>query len=132
HQLGFGTPQQALGRQLEWKVWDAANPDSLKVGQVIGVVKDFNYKSLYNKIEPAALQIYPFAAWKVAVKMHTAGIDRTIAGGRGIWSHFVNDYPLEYKFLDQNFGQMYESEDKLGSLLWIFTGIAIFVGCLGL
>jgi putative ABC transport system permease protein len=131
-ELGFGTPEKALGQTLYWHPWDGNNPDSLKVGQVIGVVKDFNYKSLYNKIEPAALQIYPFAAWKVAVKMHTAGIDRTIAGVRDTWSHFVNDYPLEYKFLDENFGQMYESEDKLGSLLWIFTGIAIFVGCLGL
>jgi len=44
-----------------------------KVGRVIGVVKDFNYKSLYDKIEPAVLQIYPFAAWKVAVKLKTAG-----------------------------------------------------------
>jgi putative ABC transport system permease protein len=130
--LGFGTPEKALGQTLYWHPWDGNNPDSLKVGRVIGVVRDFNYKSLYNKIEPAALQIYPFAAWKVAVKMHTEGIDRTIARVRNIWGHFVTDYPLEYKFLDENFGQMYESEDKLGSLLWIFTGIAIFVGCLGL
>jgi putative ABC transport system permease protein len=50
----------------------------LKTGRIIGVVKDFNYKSLYDKIEPAVLQIYPFAAWKVAVKLKTAGIDASI------------------------------------------------------
>jgi hypothetical protein len=50
-QLGFGTPQKALGKKLYWHPWGASNPDSLKEGQVIGVVKDFNYKSLYDKVE---------------------------------------------------------------------------------
>jgi putative ABC transport system permease protein len=52
-ELGFGTAQQALGQTLSWHPWDGNNPDSLKVGKVIGVVKDFNYKSLYDKVEPA-------------------------------------------------------------------------------
>jgi putative ABC transport system permease protein len=117
---------------MYWHPWDGNNPDSLKIGRVIGVVKDFNYKSLYDKIEPAVLQIYPFAAWKVAVKMKTAGIDASIARVKNSWNKFVPDYPIEYKFLDENFDQMYYSEERLESLLWIFTGIAIFVACLGL
>jgi putative ABC transport system permease protein len=131
-ELGFGTPRQAIGQTMYWHPWDGNNPDSLKIGRVIGVVKDFNYKSLYDKIEPAVLQIYPFAAWKVAVKMKTAGIDASIARVKNSWNKFVPDYPIEYKFLDENFDQMYYSEERLESLLWIFTGIAIFVACLGL
>ncbi len=130
--LGFGTPQKALGQTLYWHAWDAANPDSFKVGQVIGVVKDFNYKSLYDKVETTVLQIYPFAAWKVAVKVKTANMSNTISGVRNVWNKFSPEYPIEYKFLDENFGQMYNAEDKLRSLLGIFTAIAIFVGCLGL
>ncbi|CAN5156277.1 hypothetical protein BH23BAC1_BH23BAC1_26800 [soil metagenome] len=49
-----------------------------------------------------------------------------------MWNSFSPDYPIEYKFLDENFEQMYKSEDKLKALLGIFTGLAIFVGCLGL
>jgi len=96
------------------------------------VVKDFNYKSLYDKVEPTVIQIYPQAAWKVAVKIKTAGIDNTIEQVRKVWNNFSPEFPLEYKFLDENFEQMYKSEDKLKSLLWLFTGIAIFVGCMGL
>ncbi len=132
HELGFGTPQKALGQTLSWHPWDGNNPDSLKVGKVIGVVKDFNYKSLYDKVEPAVLQIYPQAAWKVAVKLSTNNMTATLSKINGVWSRYAPDYPLDYKFLDANFTQLYESEDKLQTLLWVFTGIAIFIGCLGL
>jgi putative ABC transport system permease protein len=130
--LGFGTPQNALGKDLAWHPWGATNPDSLKTGKIIGVVKDFNYKSLYDKVETTVLQIFPDAAWKVAVKMKTAGISNTISSVKNVWNKFSPEYPLDYKFLDENFQQMYKAEDKLKSLLWIFTAIAIFVGCLGL
>jgi putative ABC transport system permease protein len=130
--LGFGTPQKALGQTLSWHPWDGNNPDSEKVGKVIGVVKDFNYKSLYDKIEPAVLQIYPQAASKVAVKLSTNNMAATLSQINGVWNQFAPDYPLEYKFLDLNFARLYDSEDKLQTLLWVFTGIAIFIGCLGL
>lgn len=131
-EFGYGTPEKALGQTLSWHPWDGNKPDSLKTGQIIGVVKDFNYKSLYDKIEPAVIQIYPFAAWKVAVKVSTDHLASTISQIRAVWDRFVPDYPLEYKFLDQNFDELYQSEEKLQTLVWIFTGIAIFVGCLGL
>jgi putative ABC transport system permease protein len=131
-EFGYGTPEKALGQRLSWHPWDGNNPDSLKSGQIIGVVKDFNYKSLYDKIEPAVIQIYPLAAWKVAVKVRTDHLASTISQLRAVWDRFTPDYPLEYKFLDQNFDLLYRSEEKLQALVWIFTGIAIFVGCLGL
>jgi putative ABC transport system permease protein len=131
-QLGFGTPQKALGQNLLWRDWNAKGSDSLKRGQVIGVVKDFNFKSLYDKIEPAVLQIYPPAYWKVAVKMKTADIAGSIVHVQKTWDRYAPDYPIEFRFLDESFTQMYKAEDKLKILLWLFTGIAIFIGCLGL
>ncbi|GAB3290552.1 ABC transporter permease [Hymenobacter humi] len=131
-EFGFGTPQQALGKKVQWKVWSDRNPDSLKVGQIIGVVKDFHYKSLYDKLEPAVLQIFPGAYWKVAVKLKGENLGTSVDGVKQVWAKFSPESPIEYKFLDQNFDDMYKAEDKLKSLLWLFTGIAIFVGCLGL
>ena len=64
--------------------------------------------------------------------MKTANISNTINAVRSVWNKFTPGYPIEYKFLDENFEQLYTAEDKLKSLLWIFTGIAIFIGCLGL
>ncbi len=130
--LGYETPENALGKKLSWNVWNDVNPDSLKSGQVIGVVKDFNYKSLYEKVETTVMQIYPPAASKVAVKMEAANIAGTIDAIEGVWNTFSPDYPLEYRFLDDSFAKMYMAEDKLKTLLGIFTGLAIFVGCLGL
>jgi len=130
--MGFKSPEAVIGQPLYWHPWDGNNPDSLKTGAVIGVVKDFNYKSLYDQVEPTVIQIYPQAAWKVAVKVKVAGIDKTIEQVKKVWTGFSPDFPLEYKFLDENFDAMYKSEDKLKSLLWLFTGVAIFVGCMGL
>ncbi|GAA4383998.1 ABC transporter permease [Hymenobacter koreensis] len=131
-EFGFGTPEKALGKTVQWQVWSDTNPDSLKTGKVIGVVKDFHYKSLYDKLEPAVLQIFPGAYWKVAVKIKGDNIASSVDGVKQVWSKFSPDNPIEYKFLDENFDQMYKAEDKLKALLWTFTGVAIFVGCLGL
>lgn len=129
-QLGFKTPEQALGHTVEWPTW--RNPELIKKGRIIGVVKDFHYKSLYEKVEPAALQIYPEAYWKVAVKMKTTAIGTTVSQIEAVWNRFSPDYPIEYNFLDQSFTTMYKAEDNLKSLLWIFTSVTIFVACLGL
>ncbi|CAN5917518.1 ABC transporter permease [soil metagenome] len=131
-ELGFGTPGQALGQTLLWNVWNETHPDSLKEGKIIGVVKDFHFKSLYDKVDPTVLQIFPGAYHKVAVKMNSENIAGSIDHVKEVWAMFSPDYPIEYIFMDDNFAKMYLSEDKLKSLLSIFTGIAIFVACLGL
>jgi putative ABC transport system permease protein len=131
-ELGFGTPEKAIGQRLAWNKWE---PDSLypvKQGRVIGVVKDFHIKSLHEKVTSTVLQIYPPVLAKVAVKVKTADLPNTIAFIKSAWNKFSPDYPLEYNFLDENYEKMYKAEDKLGSLLWIFTVMAIFVGCMGL
>ncbi|PSR55081.1 macrolide ABC transporter permease [Adhaeribacter arboris] len=129
-ELGFSTPEQALGHTLLWPTW--RKPDLIKKGQIIGVVKDFHYKSLYDKVEPAVLHIYPQAYWKVAVKLKSADIGATVNQVKKVWNRFTPDYPLEYTFLDQSFAIMYKAEESLKTLLWIFTFITIFVSCLGL
>ncbi len=129
-ELGLGNAQQALGKTLSWPTW--RKPDSLKTGPVIGVVKDFHYKSLHEIIEPAVLQIYPQAYSKVAVKISSSNIETTIGEIKKIWSRYSPDYPMEYNFLDESFGKMYKGEDKLKTLLTLFTAITIFVSCLGL
>jgi putative ABC transport system permease protein len=129
-ELGLGSTAEAIGKTLSWPTW--RNPDSLKTGPVIGVVKDFHYKSLHEKIEPAVLQIYPQAYSKVAVKVTGTDIEKALGQIRNLWSRYSPEYPIEYNFLDESFGKMYKGEDKLKTLLTLFTAITIFVSCLGL
>jgi putative ABC transport system permease protein len=132
-EFGFGTPERAIGQRLNWPEW--APTDSLhpvKEGKVIGVVEDFHYKSLHEKVTASVIELYPQVTYKVAVKIKEAGIKNTIAYIKGVWNRFAPDYPLDYQFMDETYGRMYNSEEKLSSLLWIFAGLAIFVGCMGL
>jgi len=99
---------------------------------VIGVIKDFHSKSLHEKISKTVLIIYPPIVGKVAVKVKASNISKAIQDIRTVWNKFSPDFPLDYNFLDENFEKMYKSEEKLSRLLWIFTAMAIFIGCMGL
>jgi putative ABC transport system permease protein len=132
-ELGFGTPEKAIGQPLHWNEWvpaDTANP--VKKGKVIGVVQDFHYKSLHEKVTTSVIQIYPQVTFKVAAKLNTADLKNTITFIQDTWNKFSPGYPLDYKFMDETFGKMYLSEQKLSRLLWIFTVMAILIGCMGL
>lgn len=132
-ELGFGTPEKAIGRELKWEEWsplDSLNP--VKLGKVIGVVKDFHMKSLHEKLTPTVLQIYPQELEKIAVKVKAANLPNTINQIEATWNKFTPEYPLDYNFLDENFAAMYNAEDKLSTLLLIFTAMALFIGCMGL
>jgi len=132
-EFGYGTPEKAIGQPMSWNEW--APTDSLhlvKRGKVIGVVQDFHYKSLHEKVTASVIQIYPRWTYTVAAKLNTADIKSTIAFINNEWNKYVSSYPLDYKFMDESYGVMYNSEEKLSELLWIFTIMAIIVGCMGL
>ena len=130
---GFGSPEKALGQPIHWNEWEPADTlNPVKKGKIIGVVEDFHYKSLHEKVTPSVIQIYPQVVFKVAVKLKTADIKNTIAYINGVWNKFSPGYPLDYKFMDETYGAMYKAESKLSDLLWIFTVMAIIVGCMGL
>jgi putative ABC transport system permease protein len=129
---GFASPEKALGQRINWDKWapDSLNP--VKKGKVIGVIQDFHYKSLHEKVIATVIQIYPQEVYKIAAKMKTADAKNTLAFIQNTWNKFSPEYPLEYKFMDETYGKMYSAEQKLSQLLWIFTLMAIAVGCMGL
>ena len=128
--FGFGSPEQAIGHGLDWKQWD--NHDSLKRGEVIGVVKDFHFKSLREKLTPVVLQIYPSASWKIVLRIKPDNMPATLAHLKSTYERLDPEWAFTYKFADENFDEMYRSEEKLSVLFTIFTGLAIAVACLGL
>ena len=132
-EFGFGTPQSAIGQRINWNEWEPADTtDPVKRGKVIGVVQDFHYKSLHEKVTASVIQLYPAVNYKVAAKVRAANMSTAIAHINNVWNKFSPGYPLDYKFMDETYGAMYKSEERLASLIWIFTIMAIVVGCLGL
>ncbi len=125
---------EAAVKALRWKkavgkpfrVWDE------DIGQVIGVVKDFHFKSLHHVIEPLVLRIKPEWTWNAAVRVSTANISKALQTIQKVWLEIETAIPIKYRFLDSDFDRHYHSEEKLGKLFGIFTGLAIFIACLGL
>ncbi|MGO8055850.1 hypothetical protein, partial [Rhizobium leguminosarum] len=91
---------------------DSLNP--VKKGKVIGVVQDFHYKSLHEKVIASIIQISSQENFKIAVKFNTADTKNTIAYITEVWNRFSPGYPLDYNFMDETYGKMYKAEKKLG------------------
>ncbi|MEP2667631.1 MAG: FtsX-like permease family protein [Cyclobacteriaceae bacterium] len=129
---GFGTPEEAIGRPLNWEMWEKWENDTLKQGEVIGVVKDFHFKSLREQLSPVVLQIFPPSFYTLTLKVKREDLATTIAFCKETYERLIPEIPFSYKFLDSNFENMYKSEEKLSVLFTIFSGLAILVACMGL
>ncbi len=101
-------------------------------GPIIGVVKDFNFKSLHVNVEPLVLRIEPARDNYVFVKTGLQNIAPSLETIRRLHGKHNPGYPLEYEFLDEALGELYRSDRQFGAVIRVFTGLAIFISCLGL
>lgn len=102
-----------------------------KYFEVIGVVKDFNQKSLYNPIAPLILFYSPNSNG-IQIKVNPANIPTTIAGVEKTWKNIFPDVPFGYTFLDQDFDSQYAADQKRGEIFTAFSILTILITCLGL
>ncbi|MBO0934651.1 ABC transporter permease [Fibrella aquatilis] len=101
-------------------------------GQVIGVAKDFHFKSLHEKIDPMVLFNAPGWHSYIFTKVNPGATEHVLADVERIWKASYPDKPFKYSFLDDSFAQLYQSEQKAGQLFNVFAGIAVLISCLGL
>jgi putative ABC transport system permease protein len=122
--LGWKNAQEAIGKDLTYGGIQ---------GKIIGVVKDFHFESLHQKIIPLLFFPSPFNFYfRLSVKVdghHTAS---AVAALMNTWHKYEPEAPFEYTFLDDKFSRLYQSEGRQESLFTVFSGIAIFIACLGL
>jgi putative ABC transport system permease protein len=95
------------------------------------VVKDFHYASMRHAIEPLVLFYRPEANSNLSILIN-GDISGTMTIIEGQWQELYQDYPMEYEFFDQEFGQMFRSDENFSGLVLNFTWLAIFIACLGL
>lgn len=101
-------------------------------GKIIGVVKDFNYKSLHEPIQPLVIMVGAKLQGNLLIKVQEGSEAASIQYVEGIWSKYSKRYPMEYFFLDDNFNKQYRNEERMMQLFTIFTIISLLLSCLGL
>jgi putative ABC transport system permease protein len=116
----FGwTPEQAIGKKVN------------RYGKIVGVVKDFNYRSLHSRIEPLMLALTTRVG-RISVRIDEKDLSTTVDRVQKKWSELIPYLPFDYSFLDVDFDRQYKADQQLGKVAGVFTGLAIFIGCLGL
>ncbi|MBO6585361.1 MAG: ABC transporter permease [Gracilimonas sp.] len=118
------SPQEAIGKPF--------NVLGGREGEVVGVMADFNYQSLRENVEPLALFIHEQMYNYLLVKVEPGNIQGTIASLENMWQDVAPHRPFEFEFLDQQLNALYQSELQTRNLLLAFSGLAIFIACLGL
>jgi len=121
--FGYSKPEQIVGRKFDQ--WG-------RKGLIIGVVKDFHFRSLQEVIKPLSLRIEPNRCDLVSVNVKADHVPATIAAIGDAWKSLIPHRPFSYYFLDEFFDKQYRSEDRFGSLFLNFAILAIFISCLGL
>lgn len=119
----FGwSPEQALGKAVQRG----------RKGKIIGVVKDFHYRSLHTNVEPLLLALTTNVG-RISIRLNKETDAReTISALQAKWSQLLPHLPFDYTFLDVDFDRQYKADQQLGKVANIFTVLSIFIGCLGL
>ena len=122
----FGWAENAMGKRIKF-------PDDTTGNyfEVVGVVKDFNQKSLYNPITPLILFYAPNSN-SIQMKLDAGNIPATIAGIEAKWKASFPELPFQYTFLDQDFNSQYAADQKRGKIFTAFSISTILITCLGL
>jgi putative ABC transport system permease protein len=122
-QMGFSV-DNILGKKVTF--WGAK-------GSVIGVVKDFHFKSLNSGIEPFVFRYQPWAPYfDLLVKAEAGKITEAIQQIQKVYKKYDNETPVEFSFVDEAINDLYKNDKRTATIIALFAGLTIFVGCLGL
>ncbi|MGB2908116.1 MAG: ABC transporter permease [Candidatus Aminicenantaceae bacterium] len=125
------TPEEAIGKKI-----DRGGPET--EFQVIGVVRDFNFKSLRREVQSAALMLAPDEIRVVAVRIRPSDYDdqeavqNTLGFIKQKWESTFPGEQFEYSFLGDRINELYRGEQTMQNIFVVFTALSILVGCLGL
>lgn len=122
--LNLADPEEILGKNItvngSWK------------GPVVGVVKDFHEQSFHADIRPVFLTTSANTYNSIAVKINMHDASQALASIEKVWSDMYPDLIYKYDFLDDQIANFYETEQQMVSIVYIFAGIALIIGALGL
>ncbi|MEO5978078.1 MAG: ABC transporter permease [Chryseolinea sp.] len=100
--------------------------------EVIGIIKDFNFQSFRESLQPLAAVLGPEPNWEMAIRITKGDTDAKLDMIKGFWKKYASDAPFEYTYLDKNFESKHSAEKRLGIISALFSALVIFIACLGL
>jgi putative ABC transport system permease protein len=136
---------EAMVRKMGW-----SNPLGKRIGlgnrsgRVVGVLKDFNFKSLHTLVEPVVMyrqevdesqvpeRNRPFRQRYLLLNVSSEQLPQTLAFVEKVVTAADPRHPFEYRFLDDSLQEQYQSESRLTTLIGIFAGISVLIACMGL
>jgi putative ABC transport system permease protein len=103
-------------------------------GTIVGVLKNFHFQPLHQRIEPLVLLPAPNANWlgTIVIRLQPGRTAVALADIKAVWKRIVPAYPCEYFFLNEDFSRFYWREEQMARLLEFFTALAVTIACLGL
>jgi putative ABC transport system permease protein len=123
---------QLAVKKIGWNDPIGKQFDIIGKGIVIGVVKDFNFKSLHNELKPVALTYYPEQFDNLMIKISTENIPSTLDFLKKKWESLFPQYAFEFTFLNDDFQKMYKKETTTALIITYISLMALFVSCIGL
>ncbi|PSL47962.1 putative ABC transport system permease protein [Chitinophaga niastensis] len=121
--FGYASSDEAIGKHF--RQWG-------RDGKIIGVIKNFHFRSLQEDIKPLTMRIKPNECDMISVNVASGNLSGTIAAIEGKWKALLPNRPFNYYFLDEFFDRQYRTEERFGKLFFNFAVLAIFISCLGL
>ena len=103
-----------------------------KKGKIVGVVKDFNFGSLHNPIEPLIIHIQPEEFGCLLVRAKTGETEDALKSVEKLFKEYAPGYPFQYSFLNQDWENFYQAEAQRGKVFNTLAILSIFISCLGL
>ena len=122
-------------KELGWSVEDAVGKKVNFGGGtawVKGVVKNFYFNSLHHQVGPMVIFLNPDETNVMLIRIPAGDPSAHLASLGEAWKTLVPDRPFNYQFVDQAYAQQYRSEEKVGILFGVFSGLAIFIALMGL
>jgi putative ABC transport system permease protein len=118
-----------LGKKM---IFQGAGPNNTDIEKhVVGVVKDYHQNSLYDAIEPLMIILNKRNNY-VFVRIEQGDVHQSLAAVEKVWKQTFPDYTFESNFLDQDFNSQYKADEKRSQIFTAFSGLTIFIACLGL
>ncbi|HEX5025779.1 MAG TPA: FtsX-like permease family protein, partial [Agriterribacter sp.] len=99
---------------------------------VIGVMEDFNYETMREKVQPLCLVLGKYNSSMVAVKVGGSDVKAALGYVSTLWKQYSPNQPFRYTFLDESFARMYDDVQRSGNIFTAFAILAIIIACLGL
>jgi putative ABC transport system permease protein len=126
--MGWSSNEEAIGKKF------STRPNR----KIVGVVKDFNFTSRHQPIRPLVMDLnlqpraFDLFIKYMAVRVSEKDVNGSIQWLQQQWKNQMPGWPFEYFFLESNLEHLYKAENKMSKITMIFSGLSIFVACLGL